>query len=389
MEFIRNTRIALQQPQPRLEAVVREESRRTPASFELERAQTLRYLECLEQNRGTLGFADPYGRALVLGSSVWPLFHAVQFGAALLLTRNRPTLKPSERVNAATRVIHDVLKEADSLWEMLEIRPGDRELGRNLVCSEEFDLVLFQGTYEAGMRILQDTLPQPGKEILLYLGAKNPLVLLGDPDEAMLEAALHDCFAEGGQNCLSASLVFVEAARLDEFSDRFCERVRTAPIFLMDSGIQDRYLKFIGVAEKEGAEIRLRGRPLPLPDGRDQVIPTVSVFRELTPRAFQRSVLLQTEIFGPHVSLIGYQNREELKALLSSASYGLACGIHSTDPAAARALAKEIPYSRVRINGRLGELNPWESGRPFRKSGNHGVLGEGLFGQITRPKVID
>jgi acyl-CoA reductase-like NAD-dependent aldehyde dehydrogenase len=388
-EFIRNTRAALASCPPELEACLLRESRRTPADLGLEITQTLRYLDSLEEGWSSLSPGEPYGEALVLGSCVWPLFHAIQFGAALLLTGNRPTLKPSERLEATSTAIHDALRSADSGWEELRLQTGDRELGRRLLCSGEFDLILFQGTYEAGMRVLQDTLPMPGKEVLLYSGAKNPLILLGRPDPAMLDAALADAFGEGGQHCLSASLIFVQADHLDAFSEEFALRAAKEPLRLMDSGIQDRYLKFTSLAEKEGAGIRLRGKPLALPDGSEGVLPTVAVFRELSPREFQRSTLLQTEVFGPNVSIIGYRDPVEVKALLANSSYGLACGVHSSDPGSAREWARELPFSRIRINGRLLGMDPWKSGRPFRRSGNHGVLGAGLFAQITRPRGID
>lgn len=388
-ELIRNTRALFESNDPSLRELLQLEGRRTHDGVNREITQLIRYLNSLEHNWDELRFEEPYGNSIVLGSCVWPAFHLVQFGLALLLTGNRALWKPSERVTDATVRLHERLIAVDSNWRGLRVQPGDREVGRQLVGSNSFDLILFQGTYEAGMRIQQDTLPQPGREVLLYLGAKNPIVFLDQPSEPGLEMALFDGLNEGGQSCLSASLIFVEQKYLELFASRFAERAALVAVPLLDSGIQDRYLKFIGIAEKEGADLKLRGRPVRESEGPGRVTPTVSVFQEISPRGFQRSTVLQTEVFGPHVSIVGYRDQNELKTLLSNHSYGLACSVHSKEIEAARNWARDLPFSQIRMNGSLFEINPWMSGRPFRRSGNHGLMGEGLFRQITRSRVMD
>lgn len=399
--FIRNTRIALERAAPGLRSILERETRRTAESVDRELRQTLRYLDSLNEAADTLHFGEPYGEALWIGSSVWPVFYGIQLGLALLLTGNRPTWKPSEHVGASARHLHRELAAIDPHWASLCLREGDRELGRQLACSKVYSLVMFQGTYEAGMRVLQDNLPQPGKEILLFLGAKNPVILLDDlfddsrqalADEAF-QTVVKDCFSEGGQHCLGASVVFVPRHHLVAFTDRFAAEAAGHPIRLLDAARQDRYLKFIGVAEKEGARLALRGKPVPMEEGDPGVQPTISVFPELSPREFQRSTLLQTEISGPHVTLIGYGNSRELCSLVSGASYGLACAVHGRDPGSTRFWvrehARQLPFGTIRINGSLLESDPWKSGRPYGKSGNHGVTGEALFRGVTRSRAID
>ena len=91
---------------------------------------------------------------------------------------------------------------------------------------------------------------------------------------------------------------------------------------MMDASTADRYLKFIGISEREGANILMRGKPLPLNPPGCFVTPTLALFEKRTPEEIRKSVSLQTEILAPHLSVIGFQDEEELLSLLQPLTYG-------------------------------------------------------------------
>jgi succinylglutamic semialdehyde dehydrogenase len=331
----------------------------------------------------------------VVQSSVWPLYHTVWFSIANLIAGNSVILKPSENTTLVVLRLVECLRRAHPLWEHVQVIAGDRELGRRLVCHEAVSSVIFQGTFEVGMRVRQDTLSQPGKEVLLYLGAKNPVVLLGEPGSDDQDRILRDAFLGAGQNCLSASQLWVKRDLLPSFLDSFHDRCKAFRIGgpgedafmgpLIGAPVMDRYFKFIGISEREGAEIVMRGKAYSTPGKGHFVTPTLALFDSLSPDQMRKSVSLQTEILAPHLSLVAFQDEEELEATLSKSGYGHSAVIYGEERQA-RALATRLTFGRIGISRGFYDFPPLIRSQAFKRSGNHALSGLGLIGQLSRSR---
>ena len=142
---------------------------------------------------------------------------------------------------------------------------------------------LFTGSCEVGTRIKQDTLQQHWKLLALKMGGKNSAIVW---DDAQLDLRCHEtligAFLTAGQGVVQrAELSFTRQVRLF-IHDRFHERAKAFTIGhpidnpfmgpLIDQGSVDRYMKFLGIASREGCEVIMRGKSLELASPRNYLL---------------------------------------------------------------------------------------------------------------------
>ncbi|NDF16299.1 aldehyde dehydrogenase, partial [bacterium] len=195
----------------------------------------------------------------------------------------------------------------------------------------------------------------------------------------------------------AASQVWVRREHLDAFTASFHEKCKQFAIGgpgesafmgpLPDPAVMDRYFKFIGISEREGASILMRGKPLSHKTGGNFVTPTLAVFEDFDEDRMRRSVSLQTEILAPHLSVIAYGDEEELVRILSRSTYGHSASIYGS-PEIARTLGERLAYGRIGINRGLYGFDPLITARVGKRSGNHARLGWGLFSQLSRERWV-
>lgn len=350
--------------------------------------------ELLEQYKTS----EPRGISVVLGSHVWPIYHSAFFAFFNFLAGNPAILKPSEKSSLTVLCLFSLLRAAHPEFAAIQVLLGEKEVGRRLACHEWVNTVIFQGCFEVGMRVRQDNLSQPAKEVLLFLGAKNPSVVFADAPKEACETLVRDAFQGTGQDCQSVSLICIEKPYLKEFCQQLHEKSKSFSIGspqsgafmgpLIDGAMLDRYLKFIGISEREGGSILMRGKPLPAAGQGHYVTPTLAVFETLSPEQLRKSVSLQTETLSPHLSIVAFENESHLIALLQQMNHGRNASIWTADSVRAKHWVKLLDYGSIVVNGSTLDSNPKLSFQARRRSGNHAMHGIGLLSQLVFQKQI-
>ncbi|MEM7003898.1 MAG: aldehyde dehydrogenase family protein, partial [Pseudomonadota bacterium] len=147
------------------------------------------------------------------------------------------------------------------------------------------------------------------------------------------------------------------------------------------SGVQfDKIQNLIQKGIDEGAKLEIggTGRPEGLNAGY-YVKPTVfsHVSNDMT--------IAQEEIFGPVLSLIGYEDDEDAVRIANETLYGLS-GYISGDPERAKKIARLIRSGNVHLNGA-----PVDNNAPFggyKQSGNGREWGQHGFEEFLEVKAI-
>ncbi|MBU6152682.1 MAG: aldehyde dehydrogenase family protein [Bdellovibrionales bacterium] len=389
---IERIRVLLLRVRNRLLKTVQEESARTKRDFDLEMDALISYLDSLRENATRPSEYVPRGVCAVIASSIWPIFHSTQFILANLLVGNEVILKPSERVS---RIVLEWVRELRSLGgslESVQVLVGDQETGRRLACNDGVDVIIFQGGYETGMRIRQDTLASPSKELLLFLGSKNPIVLNKPITEEICGTILENAFLGAGQHCLSTPLLFVQARHFNDALEGLSKALRSSSGtdegganwigVLQDQARVERYLKFINVLEREGARFELKGNRDSSRTHSCFSTPTLAAFREIRPGQMRKMESFQTEVLGPHLTMVSYADFDELLGLFDDLTYGLACSFFG-NPSSPEQLVLAQKVGLVTLGASLFELDPWKGAIARKRSGNHGRLGHRLLGQLA------
>jgi aldehyde dehydrogenase (NAD+) len=253
-------------------------------------------------------------------------------------------------------------------------------------------MMSFTGSTRAGIEVAKAAAPTV-KRVAQELGGKSANIILDDADlEAVISRDVSAMCSNSGQSCNAGTRMLVPADRMDEAAriaaaatdaivvgDPADEATTMGPVVS-----EAQYGKIQGLIEsgiKEGATLVVGGPGRP--EGIDRgyfVRPTV--FSDVT----NDMQIAQKEIFGPVLSLIGYDNEDDAVRIANDSDYGLSGYISSGSPSRARALARQIRTGMMHINGAHGDINAPFGG--YKKSGNGREWGHHGFEEFLEVKSI-
>jgi acyl-CoA reductase-like NAD-dependent aldehyde dehydrogenase len=97
--------------------------------------------------------------------------------------------------------------------------------------------------------------------------------------------------------------------------------------------------------------------------------------------------IAQEEIFGPVLSIIGYDDDDDAVAIANDTEYGLSGGVWGTDRDRALAVARRLRTGEVDMNGAF--LNTDAPFGGYKKSGNGRELGRFGLEEFLEAKQIN
>ena len=265
-------------------------------------------------------------------------------------------LKPSEISPLSAHVFAEILDEAGVPAGVFNLIDGTGpEVGAYMAEHPDVDLVSFTGSTRAGTDVSRRAAPTV-KRVTLELGGKSPNIILDDADfESAVRAGTRLCMNNVGQSCDAPSRMLVPNDRMDEairIAKETAAEVTTGdPSSDVDNGpisYKRQYEKVVSLIEKgieEGSELVCGGAERPA--GHDKgwfVQPTVFG------RVSNEATIAREEIFGPVLSIIGYDDEEEAIRIANDTPYGLAAYVQSGSPEHARKVAARLRAGYIEIN---------------------------------------
>ncbi len=256
----------------------------------------------------------------------WFLPYAIACG-------NTFVMKPSEKVPLTMLRIMKLIEKLDIPKGVVNLVNGSKETVDALLSHPDVKAISFVGS-SAVARYVYATAAANGKRVQAQGGAKNPIILLPDADIEMSARIVADSvYGCAGQRCLAASNIITVADRKGELKDALIETAKARVTgFGLEEGVEmgpvitkeskSRVETLIKRAVSEGAKIVLDGRNASIEGYRDGnfIKPTIL---ENVPR---NGEVINTEIFGPVMSLIPAESLEDAINFVNSNHYGnMAC----------------------------------------------------------------
>jgi aldehyde dehydrogenase (NAD+) len=285
--------------------------------------------------------------------------------------------KPSPETPLEAYIMAECIEQAGLPRGVFNLVPAGREGGEHLIRHPGVNKVAFTGSTAVGkhiMRVCADRLAR----VSLELGGKSAAVLLPDADfGAALPSLMTYAMPITGQVCFSLTRLLVPNARKREFLDTFLPAVQAIKVGdpaeaatqmgpLAMARQRERVEGYIAAGRAGGAMLACGGgRPRGLGRG-FFVEPTV--FTNVTPDM----TIAQEEIFGPVVSVIGYDDEDDAARAANATPYGLNGAVYSRDVERAFAFAKRMRTGGLTINGMIVDPK-----HPFGGYGESGMGREG------------
>ncbi len=305
-------------------------------------------------------FYKPIGPSLVIGPFNFPCHLANGQILSALISGNSVIFKPSEKTCYSGQLLAECFHEAGLPKGVFNLMQGDGEVARRLTRDKSIKGIFFTGSKEVGKKILEVTHHDLSKLVSLELGGKNTTILHADADlNHAYGELLKACFLTAGQRCTSTSLIAIHHSIKDEFIKNFHDYTKKLIIDhavnyskepfmgpLVDQGAVDAYLLFMGMAKREGIEEIMRGKTLEKKTKGHFVTPSI----HYTDKWSNDSHFLQSEIFGPNVTFIPYNDIDEAIAIANSTEYGLASAVFSKDQSIFHHCAQNIDAGLINFN---------------------------------------
>lgn len=335
----------------------------------------LKTFEFEEQRGTTRVFREPIGVAGMIVPWNWPMNQITCKVAPALAAGCTMVLKPSEMAPTAAAILTDILDEAGVPAGVFNLVSGEGPVvGAAMAAHPDIDVLSFTGSTRAGIAVAIAAAPTV-KRVGQELGGKSANILLDDVDfEDAVSRGVTLCFRNSGQSCNSPTRMLVPNDRLAEAAEiaaRVANDLRVgdpAEASTQMGPVVNRVQwesiqKHIHAGIDEGATL-VAGGP-DRPDGLNAgfyVRPTV--FSDVTPDM----TIAREEIFGPVLSIMGYEDEADAVHIANDSPFGLAAYVESADLDRARAVARQLRVGMVNLNGAVAD-----PGAPFggyRQSGN-------------------
>jgi aldehyde dehydrogenase (NAD+) len=346
-----------------------------------------------EEDRGpTMIVKEPIGVCAFITPWNWPLNQIVCKVAPAIATGCTMVLKPSEVAPFSGQIFAEIMHAAGVPKGVFNMVQGDGPtVGAAMSSHPDVDMVSFTGSTRAGIEVAKNAAPTC-KRVAQELGGKSPNIVLDD-----------DAFAKGvgrgvaammpnsGQSCNAPSRMLVPKKRMDEAITVAREAAATVTVGDPNGNSQlgpvvskvqfDKIQKLIQSGIDEGATLVIGG--VGRPEGLDKgyyVKPTV--FANVT----NDMKIAREEIFGPVLSILGYDNLDQAVDIGNDTEYGLAAYVQAGDIKKARDVASKLRAGQVSINGGGGDLMAPFGG--YKMSGNGREWGDFAFHEFLETKAV-
>ncbi|CAM5775843.1 NAD/NADP-dependent betaine aldehyde dehydrogenase [Labrys miyagiensis] len=323
---------------------------------------------------------EPLGVVAGIGAWNYPIQIACWKSAPALACGNAMIFKPSEVTPLTAPWLAEAFKEAGLPDGVFNVVQGDARVGKALVDHPAIKKVSLTGEAGTG-RIIMANAARTLKHVTLELGGKSPLIVFEDAklDNAVSGALLGN-FYSAGEVCSNGTRVFVHSKVKDEFLARL--KARTEKMVIgdpLDPGTHvgslvsrehlEKVMSYVEKGKAEGARV--------LTGGNRVTVGALAKGAFVAPTIFDGCqddmTIVREEIFGPVMTVLSFEDEEEVVARANDTEYGLSAGVFTCDLARGhRVIANleagtcwinqynvtpiELPFGGVKLSG-LGREN--------------------------------
>ncbi len=323
---------------------------------------------------------EPLGVVAGIGAWNYPLQIACWKSAPALACGNAMIFKPAELTPLTAMKLAEIYTAAGVPSGVFQVVQGLADTGRLLTRHPLIRKVSLTGEVGTGKAVMADAAGSL-KQVTLELGGKSPLIIFGDAKlENAVAGALLGNFYSAGEVCSNGTRVFVHKSLRAPFIERLRARAAAMKVgnpldpatqvgALISQEHMEKVLGFIARGRAQGARLIIGGSRLTNGELARGFFVAPTVFDGCQ----DDMDIVRQEIFGPVMSVLEFEDEDEVVARANATEFGLAAAVFTNDLSRAhRVIAQleagtcwinhynvtpvELPFGGVKMSG-LGREN--------------------------------
>jgi acyl-CoA reductase-like NAD-dependent aldehyde dehydrogenase len=278
--------------------------------------------------------------------------------APALVAGNAVVIKPASLAPLCALRLVEALHEAGiPAGAVNQVTGSGGAVGDALISHQAVRGISFTGSVEVGNSVYNKVAPRKIR-VQLEMGGKNPTIVLKDSNlDYAADVLINGAFFSTGQKCTACSRAIIEEEIYDSLVERLVAKTRELKVGNgLEPGIQigpavdenqlETDLKYIEIAQREGAKLLVGGRRLTggIYDKGYFVEPTI--FGGMT----SSMRIAQEEVFGPVLGLMLAKDFEEAMRLANCVRFGLSASIVTRDVTRVHQFVNGIEAGLITIN---------------------------------------
>ena len=316
----------------------------------------------LNVGRGVDGYSlmQPVGVCAGISPFNFPAMVPMWMFPVAIACGNTFVMKPSEKDPSVTLRLAELLTEAGLPDGVLNIVNGDKTAVDTLLTDDRVQAVSFVGSTPIA-KYVYETASSCEKRVQALGGAKNHMLVLPDADpDQVVQSLIGAAYGSAGERCMAISVAVCVG---DEVADTLVGRLeqeidsmRVGP----GSGLEQeahmgplisaqhaaKVRKYIDSGVEEGAALRRDGRNFEY-SGENRGFFVGPTLFDHVKRGMR---IYEEEIFGPVLSVVRVDSRDEGVRLINEHEYGNGTAIFTRDGDSARRFCEEIQVGMVGVN---------------------------------------
>ena len=300
---------------------------------------------------------EPLGVCAGIGAWNYPLQIACWKSAPALACGNAMVFKPAELTPLTAMKLAEIYTEAGVPDGVFNVVHGDGRVGAALTVHPGIAKVSLTGEVGTGRKVMAQAAATL-KHVTLELGGKSPLIIFDDASiDNAVSGALMANFYTQGEVCSNGTRVFVHRSIHDAFVDNLVERTAKLRIgdpldpdtdvgALISAEHRDKVLHYVALGRTEGARLVCGGG---VPED-----PALAAGYFVQPTIFvdcrDEMAIVREEIFGPVMSVLVFDDEDEVVARANATEYGLSAGVFTRDIQRAHRVAARLEAGTIFVN---------------------------------------